>query len=489
MLKTLIVADALSDIPETGLKTIEFATYLSDYPKLDEPRMQIINLCATDKYLSQGYYCSLLAEARKHKVLPSVNIINDINVTEAQPAGLEITVPKNLWVSQLADTADAKQSRVISVYFGQTDNAIHKRIARWAFEQFPAPILQITLDRDDNGLTAHITNRALRDLTDASKTAFWAALNQFIQTTWRASRPKKRARWDMAILHNPDEKTPPSDEKALKNFVKAAEQVGIHAELITPKQASSIASYDALFIRETTAINHHTYRLARKAEQDGLIVMDDATSILRCCNKVFLHDAFSYNKVPSPKSDFVSEASDKTCARLAESFGFPMVLKLPESSFSIGVYKVENIAELKAKLLSMLEQSALVLIQEFLRTEYDWRVGVLNGKPIYACRYFMARNHWQIYNHSSKTHFSGNFETLPTFEVPKPVLDAAVKASLVAGKGLYGVDLKHANGQVYVIEVNDNPSLESKVEDKYLGKELYMLIMQEFANRLEARGR
>ena len=101
----------------------------------------------------------------------------------------------------------------------------------------------------------------------------------------------------------------------------------------------------------------------------------------------------------------------------------------------------------------------------------------------------MARGHWQIYNHDSKTNTSGAFETLPTFEVPKLVLDAAVKACSMIGKSLYGVDIKQANGKVYVIEVNDNPSIESKVEDLYLGKELYMIIMQEFANRLEARGR
>ena len=73
--------------------------------------------------------------------------------------------------------------------------------------------------------------------------------------------------------------------------------------------------------------------------------------------------------------------------------------------------------------------------------------------------------------------------------MPKPVLDAAIKACSIIGKSLYGVDIKQANGKVYVIEVNDNPSIEAKVEDLYLGKELYMIIMQEFVNRLEARGR
>jgi len=130
-----------------------------------------------------------------------------------------------------------------------------------------------------------------------------------------------------------------------------------------------------------------------------------------------------------------------------------------------------------------------VLIQEYVYTDFDWRIGMLGGKPIYACKYFMARNHWQIYNHQEGAADSGDFVTMPTFEVPKPVLQAATKAARVVGEGLYGVDIKQAGDKVYVIEVNDNPSIDSGIEDAYLGKALYELIMQEFADRLEQRGR
>jgi glutathione synthase/RimK-type ligase-like ATP-grasp enzyme len=78
---------------------------------------------------------------------------------------------------------------------------------------------------------------------------------------------------------------------------------------------------------------------------------------------------------------------------------------------------------------------------------------------------------------------------LPTFEVPRAVLEAALKACKVIGKGLYGVDVKELAGKAYVIEVNDNPSIETKVEDAYLGDELYMQIMAEFQRRLELRGK
>jgi hypothetical protein len=35
-------------------------------------------------------------------------------------------------------------------------------------------------------------------------------------------------------------------------------------------------------------------------------------------------------------------------------------------------------------------------------TEFDWRIGILNGQALYACQYFMSRGHWQIYNHAAK---------------------------------------------------------------------------------------
>ncbi|MDX1696385.1 MAG: RimK family alpha-L-glutamate ligase, partial [Ketobacteraceae bacterium] len=285
------------------------------------------------------------------------------------------------------------------------------------------------------------------------------------------------------------EKVPPSNKEAIARFLKAAAKNGIHAEVISPEGIQNIAHYDALFIRETTAIDHHTYRLACKAENHGLVVIDDPVSILRCCNKVFLHDAFSYQKVPSLRTKVVNGCSEQAIDDLENLFGYPLVLKMPEGSFSKGVFKVKNRRDLTEKLEELFRHSALVLAQEFLYTDFDWRIGVLNGRAIYACRYEMARNHWQIYNHDAKRFFSGGFETLPTFEVPKSVLDAALKAARIVGEGLYGVDVKEQDNKAYVLEVNDNPNIDHKVEDAYLGDELYMQIMSEFQRRLEARGR
>ena len=52
--------------------------YLREPLSGDEERTQVINLCRSYKYLGTGYYVSLLAEARGHKVIPSVRTINDL---------------------------------------------------------------------------------------------------------------------------------------------------------------------------------------------------------------------------------------------------------------------------------------------------------------------------------------------------------------------------------------------------------------------------
>jgi len=63
----------------------------------------------------------------------------------------------------------------------------------------------------------------------------------------------------------------------------------------------------------------------------------------------------------------------------------------------------------------------------------------------------------------------------------------ALKAADPIGYGFYGVDLKQTPKGIYVIEVNDNPSIESRVEDKVLKDELYLRIMKEFVRRIDKR--
>jgi glutathione synthase/RimK-type ligase-like ATP-grasp enzyme len=480
MSTTLVVLDNDLIIPQVSLNSISFEVYLHDYPKINEPKTRVINLCDTETYLSKGYYCSLLAEARNHQVLPSVKVINSLRNG------------RSIWLDGFddlkeVDPDDVGQAQLVCM--GEVADERYKKIANKVFSKIPAPLLKIVITPELSGIRVQVTRFGLPEL-DAEQLSFCqTVLQEYSRKSWRKPGAGKKFRWDIAILTDPGEAVPPSNKTAIARFVKAGEKLGMRVQPLSMGELHDLNQFDGLFIRETTAIDHYTYRLACRAEDQGLVVIDDPSSILRCCNKIYLHDAFNYQKVTSLKTVFVSDASESTLDQLENTFDYPLVLKLPEGSFSRGVYKTDNRSNLKRVLSDLLSESALVLAQEYLYTDYDWRVGVLNGRALYACRYYMARNHWQIYNHGSKRYFSGGFDTLPTFELPRHVLNSALKAASVVGDGLYGVDLKEVDGRAYVLEVNDNPSIDHGVEDRYLGEELYMQIMSEFLRRLESRGK
>lgn len=54
--KTLIVVDNNEQsLAQSFENVITFNTYLRDYPKHNEPKTRIINLCDSSQYLSEGY--------------------------------------------------------------------------------------------------------------------------------------------------------------------------------------------------------------------------------------------------------------------------------------------------------------------------------------------------------------------------------------------------------------------------------------------------
>jgi len=489
MARTLLVVDDLSDwnpyYPSD--QVITFETYLATEQDPSQQRVRIINLCSSYRYLSDGYYCSLLAEARGHHVIPSVKVLNDLGKKALYRLQLD---DLSQTLERAFKTADKGKEVTLQSYFGTTPDPAFQELARLLFERFSCPILEVTLRYyaqhwEIVGLKA-ISHR---HLDDAQQTVFADALDKFSTKVWRKGRTRKAARFDLAILVNPEEQLPPSNRGALKKFIKIGRQLGIEIEMITQHDYVRLPEFDGLFIRETTNIDHHTYRFAKKAEAEGLVVIDDPTSMLRCTNKVYLADLFRTHKVPSPKTWLLHKGNAAHLDRVEAEAGFPMVIKIPDGSFSRGIAKVNNRKELELKVEELFQKSALLLAQEFLYTDFDWRIGIFNNKALYACRYYMVKNHWQIYRHGSSRIDTGSFATLPTFEVPKAVLEAALKATQPIGNGLYGVDVKEKDGKGYVIEVNDNPNIDSGVEDKYLGDELYRLVMTELLRRMENRSK
>ena len=462
---------------------ISFDDYLA-LPAQRE-RVRVINLCRSYRYLGSGYYCSLLAEARGHNVLPSVKTLSDLGRKSLSAIQWEGVDP----VLRELPAGEEGQQHKLRCWFGDTLDDAYRDVGRSVFTHFPCPLFEITLEFRRRWRLEKVQAVSLRALKSADEQeAFATTFERFSRKMWRKPPARKTFRYDLAILADPEEGMPPSDKTALRKFIRAAERHGISAELIGKRDYPRLAEYDALFIRETTSVNHHTYRFAKRAEAEGLGVIDDSQSILRCTNKIYLADLLRSHRLPVPATEFLRRDRDGELERLVTTLGLPMVLKVPDGAFSKGVVKVDTVDELREESARLLDKSALLLAQEFMYTDYDWRIGVLDGKPLYACRYYMVRKHWQIYRHGKRSQ-SGGFDAVPLDEVPKAVLDTAVSACALIGKSFYGVDLKQKGDRVVVIEVNDNPSVDSGVEDKLLGDALYDALMKVFLQRMEMRGR
>jgi glutathione synthase/RimK-type ligase-like ATP-grasp enzyme len=269
----------------------------------------------------------------------------------------------------------------------------------------------------------------------------------------------------------------------MRKFCEAAELLGMRAELLTPRDTARIADFDALFIRDTTNVDHYTYRISRQASAAGLVVIDDPDSILRCTNKIYLNELLTRHHIPTPKHMMVHKGN---VGQIVSTLGLPCILKQPDGAFSLGVVKVESEEELQSEVGELLRQSELVLAQEYLPTEFDWRVGVLDRRPLFVCKYYMAPGHWQIIKHEQQRTSEGRTEALSVGEAPDDVVRIAVQAANLIGDGFYGVDLKQVGNQVYVIEINDNPNVDAGNEDAVLSDALYREIMGVFRKRIEA---
>jgi glutathione synthase/RimK-type ligase-like ATP-grasp enzyme len=175
---------------------------------------------------------------------------------------------------------------------------------------------------------------------------------------------------------------------------------------------------------------------------------------------------------------------------VARRIGLPAVLKQPDSFFSRGVVRVSSEEDLRRNLENLLEDSELVIAQGYVRSQFDWRIGTLDNQVLYVCKYYLAPGDWRIINtEASGRKRYGKVETLPIECAPAEVIDVALRSARAIGTGLYGVDVKVVDGTPMVMEVNDNPTIESGCEDQVAGKALYGAVMQYFRSRLDARGK
>jgi glutathione synthase/RimK-type ligase-like ATP-grasp enzyme len=481
----VILVDQPKDLPnaDTPHKVITTSEYLARPRLFDMGRPKLVNLARSYAYQSKGYYASLLAEARGHRVVPNVETMLELREAKLYEHALPELEDELNRCARRADFQPDGELKLL-ICFGIARDPRFESFGRLLFDWFRCPALEVIVEPGEWMSIDRIRPRNITRLANGEAEFLRQALHQHTKREWRDPKARTVAKYDLAVLYDPNEKMPPSSPATIKHFARIAEKMSVDVEPITRRQLAELAEFDGLFIRENTSIDNHTYRFARRAWQEGMPVIDDPISMIRCTNKVFLMELLSSNQVPTPPTVVLYEGVD--LAKTADELGFPLVVKIPDGSFSRGVHKVSTLPEFKRIADELFEDTDLILAQKFLPTEFDWRVGVLAGEPLFVCQYRMARGHWQVVKYRPDgSSQEGGFRAFDLDQAPQEIIDIAVRAARPIGEGFYGVDLKQTTNGIVVMEVNDNPNLEHGIEDVVGKDEIWSRLLKWFIERFE----
>ena len=515
----LLVSDASVGPSPDQMRSWSADQYLEGKGNTLEEGTIVLNLCRSYQYLSKGYYVSLLADARGQKAFPSLEMIEQIGnpfvyFRTLREAGLDTIEFKLLSKRRLlpkvivpdagkAEVLESTQSQegnkpqkailyrqVSQAYteftsiFGKTIDRRFRKDAEAIFKIYAFPLLRIRMYREQDGWKiGQISPIAVSKLTEEEGERLQDQLSKraFVKASAASARPRLHR---IACLWDPEDLFRASDEDTLERLERVALKKGVLVEIISKDDLARLPEYDALFIRTVTGINHYSFTFAQRAAGLGIPVIDDPQSIMKCSNKVYLHELFQRERIPTPKTMTVSR---RTPLEEIAELGFPLIIKLPDGSFSVAVKKADNVQELKSLMEELFKDSPLLIVQEFIPTAYDWRVAILEGRLLFVCKYYQAKNHWQIARRfpSGFTRY-GKVEAVGARTAPTAVRKLALNGASLIGDGLYGIDIKETPSGPVMIEINDNPNIDVGYEDAIEKDRVYEKIVDVFLRRIHA---
>jgi len=158
----------------------------------------VINLANDYSYNSEGYYCSLLAQARGHRVIPGVDTLNKLE----SGMGIRMSDVLQKQCHQYITHNNLTETWSLNIYFGQCKEKGLEKIARFIFDNYPSPLLRVTFNTQKRNQLESVQSLPLNRLSDSEQDDFadastilirkcgalHVALNQRV-TAWLFCRP------------------------------------------------------------------------------------------------------------------------------------------------------------------------------------------------------------------------------------------------------------------------------------------------------------
>lgn len=475
-MSTYVIVEEPGDWPCHADYLLTARTYLQHGLPTTGGRPRIINLCRSLEHLGAGYYCSLLAQARGHHCLPGLQAISRLQ--PQQP-------PAKLWRKLQGWLAQQSEDRIrVRAIFGQCEQSELAGLARYYYGLSQLPLQELTLKRGRHGWSVRQQESLSPLELSPSEKALMVQHAQALVGT--GDEEQTAPRYQLAILVDPNDGRASSDALALERFIKAAAAQGIQAEILPPSAIERLPEFDTLWLRAETAVGHYTFEFARRAEQLKMPVIDSSRAILACSNKLYLYELMVRSGVPMPPTTVVTRRGRQHVDELVQRLGLPLMVKIPDGAQGRDLAMASDDIQLARLLDEGLARSALLLVQSRIPAEFDWRIGFLDGSPLFACRRYRPEPGNRIRRRKHPLDMS-RIEALPLSDVPERVLQTARRAVHQLGNGLFGVDLRQQGQGCVLLEIIDNPWIRGDIEDRE-AKDLYERLARAFRQRLENRG-
>jgi len=197
------------------------------------------------------------------------------------------------------------------------------------------------------------------------------------------------------------------------------------------------------------------YDMMKQFEYDGFTIINPLECYDICTSKYLSYIAFTNNEINTPKTVPIAHSEDTERAFKELKTDFPVILKSSTGTQTgVGVVIVESLRSLNAivQMILLYNKYLPIIIQEYIKTDYDIRVVVCGGEIIGAIK----RN---VITGDVRSNVSLGADAEP-FELTDLEASESIRIAAATKCILAGVDLipskNREKEKPYCIEVNSN---------------------------------
>ena len=224
------------------------------------------------------------------------------------------------------------------------------------------------------------------------------------------------------------------------------------------------------FVRAGVLEDETGLALLSTFENAGALMINTRNGMLTCDNKMSAYISFERDNIPTPRTALIS--NEKGLLHAHEKLGgkYPVIMKTLTGTQGIGVSVVESEKSMISVAQSLWKFGAALLLQEFLKFDFDVRTLVIDGRILASTKRISAKKDFRSNRHREAT-------TEP-YKLSDDERTVVLQAARSVGAYMVGVDHAIVNKQLYVLECNGSPGMGSefalyntaKREDTYIGK-------------------